>query len=447
MKRLLLFAPLFLPVFAQAQLQLNVIDSNGAEQPAPAVLDLGSVSAGDSVEAKFRVRNPGQAKASLDKLYIAGAGFALAHDPTIPLILAAGAWVDFGVRFAPRQFGSYSASLTVNTASMLVVGRTPSVLTLLDGNSVLGAAAPLDFGTVEVGKSATRRLTLRNDTGSALPLPAITVQGDAFHGPDGLGALGEVGAGASAVFTVTFTPAAANAVDGWLLVGQRPYHLLGAGTNPPFPHPTLVLDNPAVGSGGRAGILVRLGVAAPFDASGTLTLQLNPSSPGAQDDAVQFLAGGRSLPVTVKKGDVNAAVDAAFQAGTTAGEILFTVTLAGWTDTLHVPITPQVVSMDSAKAVRTGAGVEVDVTGFDNTRNLSQLKFTFFLADGTPLATGPVSVAVGQSFTDYFATSTLGGSFALKVQFPVTGDARALGGVEMEAVNSAGSAKTRRLSF
>ena len=447
MIRFLLASLLLLPSLAQAQLHLLVVPDSGDEQPAPGVVDLGTPYVGDSSELKMRVRNDGAVKASIDKMYIAGSGFELTQNPTIPWILAAGASVDFTVRFAPKQFGSYSAGLTVNTISILLVGRTPAALSLLFGDSLLGAATPLDFGTVQRGSSASRTLILRNDTNASLPVPAVTVLGDAFRGPDGLTGITALSAGSSASFSITFTPQAASPQDGWLTVGGRSYRLLGTGVNPPFPKPSLYLDNPVSTSGARAHVLISFNVAAPFDATGTLQMDFQPATAGVADDAIQFVAGGRSVPFTIANGQMSGVVDSEFQTGTTAGQIIFTATAAGWTSTLTVPVNPQAVSFDSAKATRSTGQVQLNASGFDNTRSVSKLTFTFYLSDGSPLPGGAVSVDAASNFATYFSSSTLGGAFSLRVTFPVSGDVTMLGGVEMQAVNTAGTAATQRLVF
>ncbi|MEO8661140.1 MAG: hypothetical protein ABI693_21905, partial [Bryobacteraceae bacterium] len=271
--------------------------------------------------------------------------------------------------------------------------------------------------------------------------------GDAFHGPDGLTGVSELRPGSSASFTLTFAPLGSGPADGWLQVGERAYRLLGAGTNPPFPKPVLLLENGYPTSGSLGRILIRFGAAATFDAAGTLKVDFQPNTPGAVDDAVQFSGGGRSVPVTAKQGQMAATADAEFQAGTTAGVITFTVTLGGWRDTFTVPVPAETVSLTGAKAQRSADHVQIDLTSFDNTRSISKLVFTFYLNGGKAHPNGPVTVDAGPDFARYFGSSRLGGSFALRVTFPITGDAGALSGVEMGATNNAGTTTTQRLVF
>ena len=91
--------------------------------------------------------------------------------------------------------------------------------------------------------------------------------------------------------------------------------------------------------------------------------------------------------------------------------------------------------------------MQIDLTSFDNTRSISKLVFTFYLNTGRTHPDGPVTVDVGPDFSRYFESSRLGGSFALRVTFPISGDAGVLSGVEMAATNNAGTMLTPRLLF
>ncbi|MGI8742470.1 MAG: hypothetical protein ACR2NN_07840 [Bryobacteraceae bacterium] len=50
-------------------------------------------------------------------------------------------------------------------------------------------------------------------------------------------------------------------------------------------------------------------------------------------------------------------------------------------------------------------------------------------------------------FRRYFGAGKAGGAFQLRATFPVTGDATQIAGVDVEMTNSAGIAKTQRISF
>src|SRR5260370_25391535 len=103
--------------------------------------------------------------------------------------------------------------------------------------------------------------------------------------------------------------------------------------------------------------------------------------------------------------------------------------------------------MSTVQAVRSAGSIEIQVTGFDNTRSLGALSFTFYDAAGNPLPPGTIRTDALADFTKYFATSNLGGVFLLRAVFPVTGDATLLASCDATLANSAGSAKTQRTYF
>ena len=97
--------------------------------------------------------------------------------------------------------------------------------------------------------------------------------------------------------------------------------------------------------------------------------------------------------------------------------------------------------------MRTAGGLEIRITGFDNTRSLGALAFTFYDAAGNPIAPGAIRTDAAADFASYFAGSDLGGVFLLRAVFPVTGDASGVASCEATLTNSAGSAKTQRTFF
>ena len=91
--------------------------------------------------------------------------------------------------------------------------------------------------------------------------------------------------------------------------------------------------------------------------------------------------------------------------------------------------------------------VELRLTGFDNTRTLSQLTFTFYDAAGNAIGPGAITSDVTKDFAQYFKTSDAGGVFLLRAVFPVTGDASRVAAFEASLANSIGLAKTARTVF
>lgn len=336
----LLLAALAVPA-AYGQFDLFVVDGNG-EHPVPATYDLGSLFAGESVSAHFRLRNTSNAPATVTVLQVAGFGFTLnAPPPPPPLALASQAAVDFTVAFSAADAGAYSAALRSDGVSVLL---TVTVL---------------------------QRLT-------------------------------------------------------------------------PLPKPTLAIDLQQAASLQQGTLTVRFDSPAITAGSGTLTLAFVAAAAGATDPAIVFASGGRTATFAVSPGDTQAAI--LFQTGTTAGVITFAVQLGGATDQLAVTIPAAPVGITAAQGLRSTASVEVRVTGFDNTRTLSQLTFTFYDAAGNALAPA-IATDATRDFAQYFQTSDAGGVFLLRAVFPITGAASAIASFEAGLTNSAATAKTARTVF
>ena len=93
------------------------------------------------------------------------------------------------------------------------------------------------------------------------------------------------------------------------------------------------------------------------------------------------------------------------------------------------------------------ANVEIRVTGFDNTRSLSQLSFTFYNASGSVIAPGAIRLDAAADFARYYATSDVGGTFLLRAVFPVTGDTSVIAAFDVSLTNASGLTATPRTSF
>ena len=145
------------------------------------------------------------------------------------------------------------------------------------------------------------------------------------------------------------------------------------------------------------------------------------------------------------QGDRQAAL--AFQTGTTAGALTFSVAIdGGGTDQQTVPIPAAAPVITGMQTVRSGGVVELRITGFDNTRTLGALSFTFYDAAGSAIAPGVIRADASAEFARYFATAEAG-VFMLRLAFPVSGDTSGIAACETALTNSAGSSKTTRTTF
>jgi hypothetical protein len=437
---------------AAGQLRLALIPAPGQELPVTGAHDMGSVAVGDTLEARFRIRNLGAANVTLTRLTVAGQGFSLAGDPTPPFLMTPGTNVDFFVRLRPTGPGGYSASLQFNEQSvMLYAQATPSVEVLAESG---GAMAPLgsllDFGLVERGSTAARALRLANPNNA--PIQVGTLAADAPFEVRGIAAPLSVAPGESASFEIVYTARRAGPERGLLRIDGRTFALAGFGIEPPMPEPEIVFSTENAASAQQIRVSVRLAAASRTSGTGKLSVALLPLAAGAIADAgIQFLATGTTeIDFAVAEGAAAAAIDgraeATFQTGTTAGTLVFTARLGEHTRQALLRIPAIAASIDAAHAIRASNALDVQIAGFDNTRTLSRLRFQFFDRGGAALGSA-IDAEVAPEFRRFFESSTAGGVFGLRAVFPVAGDASLVAGVEVELTNGAGVTRTTRIAF
>lgn len=425
--------------------------------PVGALVDLGSATPGDSVETKFRVRNFGTAIVSITTLKIADATtpFKISAAPSLPIQLAAGSFADFRVAFSPSSTGTFNGLLVVNGISAALQGSgVPSAsLTLGGGTTPLAAGSTIDFGSAQRGTSKPLALLLSNPGKTSITVPVVTVTGTGFRGPIGATAPITLAAGQSLSFQIAFEPQSSQPLKGTLIVDQRSFVLTGLGLDPPLPGASIVLGSQTPASSQQISVSIPLTSTSAVSGSGTLTMDFHPSVPGVADDpTIRFLTGAkRNATVNISTGDTIAKFGTqssiAFQTGTTAGTIVFTLTLPSSTQQLSLLITPQAINFDSATGVRRVNDLDVSLTGFDNTYSASQLAFTFYDKKGATMQPGVIRVDASSDFRLYFASSQVGGAFALLASFPVSGDATQVGSVDVQLANSVGMTKTQRITF
>jgi len=274
-----------------------------------------------------------------------------------------------------------------------------------------------------------------------LTIPAISVLGADFAllaaAPSGQ-ALQPLQGGE---FSIVFTPKVTGASQGSLNIGDRSYSLTGAGMDPPLPKPRVTLDLNQAASAQQGVLVVHFDAAAQTGGSGIATLDFR----GSADAAIAFAAGGRRVTFPIAAGDTQVVLP--FQTGTTAGVMTFTAQVGDNSDQQSVTIAGVPPGISAVQGVRSAGAVEIRLTGFDNTRSLGAIGFTFYDAGGTMIAPGAIRVDVAADFAKYFSGSDLGGVFLLRAVFPVNGDAAQVASCEATLANSAGSAKTQRTSF
>ncbi len=449
--RILLLTLVAAPAWGQFQLYLV----NGANlQPVVHAYDFGAVAIGAPYAAAFQITNTSSTSATLNLLTVTGGSFSVetGSAPLLPVSLASQQSVNFTVVFQATVPGIYSATLNSVGIAVTLTATVPGVLTYqwVTGAGVqLLSAGPVSFGSVPVGQSPTIEVLLQNQTSIALIAPAVSVSGAGFS-LSGQAPTGTVKPAASTAFEIQFSPTAAGVSTGTLTIGGQSFALTGTGVIPSLPQPQIVLTAQPE-SAQQGTVAVTWSAPSQSSATGTVSLTFLPLSsiPGATDPGIAFASGGQSATFNVFIGATQAIFGSTantmpFQTGTTAGTLTVVVELGGITVQQSITIAPAIVDV-TAQGVRSIGTLEVDLTGFDNTRSAGALSFTFFDASGKPIA--PVVLANGSaSFAAYFKNSA-GGTFELKAVFPVVGDTSAVASFQAVVTNSAGIATTAVTNF
>jgi hypothetical protein len=422
MKALILLAALAQAAFGQ--FALYRIDSE-AEPAAGAVSDLGTGYPGEARTARFRLRNVSAEAAVAATLSVNGAGFELAGAPKLPVGLGPQEAFDFAVMFQASQPASYSAVLDAGGVSTILTAAVLPAITVSGG---------IAFGTVEAGALATRRVTLSNLTSWALPIPPLSVTGEAFaiaSAPPGGMALQP---GETAAVEIRFQPPGAGNWTGSLAVGERSYPLSGSVAAPGLPKPTISVELAEAASASTGMVAITFDAPAKAAGTGKLTISMAPPDPAvAMSLEFPFGVGDGGIPVVP------------FQTGTTAGTLAIAVEVGGVVERKSVVIPAAPVRLTEVSATRGAGTIEVRLAGFDNTKTCGPIAYTFYDAGGNALPA--IAVDNAADFGRYFAGSDAGGWFVLRAVFPVSGDGSAIKEFAIEMRNAAGNTATGRLRF
>lgn len=446
MRGLILFA--LSCTYAFGQIQFLLVDAPGSEKPVSTMFQVGAVPVGDRVDTVFRVRNTSQTQLVIRTLTLAGAAFSISGQPSLPHTLAPGLNMDFTVRFAPKDYGSYSANLAVNGIGLLLAGSSTAAPVVSVDGTQRSAGSSIDLGLAERGASTSKTFRLENTTSERVRIQTVTIAGKHFKLNQDIPLPMEFAPRTGIDLTVAFVPTASGVFEGSLVIDGRSFRLTAAAHEPPFPKPAIVIDLPNPTSAQQGKVSVQFGEASRAIGSGKLRMEFRPLAAAAPDDeAVRFVKGVRANSFDVTEGVTVPVSAVSFQTGTTAGTIVFVAEVGGWTATASVDINPERVHIDKVRATKNGSMLELEITGFDNTRTLNQLAFTFLTSNGDVIQPGAIRVDTTTDFGKYFANSTLGGSFTLKAIFPVAGVITNIGSTQVEVTNSSGVAQSGKTAF
>ena len=191
-----------------------------------------------------------------------------------------------------------------------------------------------------------------------------------------------------------------------------------------------------------------------IEITGQITLTFQPDAVNQADDpAIQFSTGGRTMAFTIPHG-TKPAVSFSLQTGSVAGTITLSVTWqaggvtlperAGLSQTIQ--IAPSAPVITAVTASTTSTGFQVVVTAYSNTREVTQAVVQFTAAAGQTLETTSVTVPLTDAANTWFQAASsdqYGGQFILTLPFTVTGGAAgAIGSVSVTLTNTVGTSNS-----
>jgi hypothetical protein len=230
-------------------------------------------------------------------------------------------------------------------------------------------------------------------------------------------------------------------------------------TQAPF---TLTIQAPPGAPLQQLPITVTLAQAYPVDLSGELVLQFTPNQAAPLvDPAIQFSTGGDTVSFTIPKGQTSAVFKQSpllVQTGSIAGAIVFTASVSAdnipltptTAVTLNLPQEPPAILSVSIQQVT--SGFNVMVTGYSNTREITQAAFTFTAQPGSQIQSTSFTPAdVGATFQTWYASPAsiaYGGQFLYTQPFTITsGTVSALQSVTVTLTNSQGASSSMTATF
>ena len=182
-------------------------------------VQFGTVSIGSTGNANLAISNTGGTDLSISVISITGPEFGLTGIST-PKTISAGQSVPVALAFKPTAAGALSGSLTITsndptnptmTVSLNGTGSTAAVGQLQD------VPSSLSFGSVSVGSSGTKQITLSNTGNAAVQITSIAAAGTGFS-VNGLTVPYTLNPSATATLNVIFAPTTGGSVSGNITV-------------------------------------------------------------------------------------------------------------------------------------------------------------------------------------------------------------------------------------
>src|SRR6266446_3036045 len=203
-----------------ATIVLSGTGVQGALTANPSSFNFGNVLVGSSGAQTFTLSNSGTASVTISAASTSGTGFSI-PGLSVPATLNPGQTTSFTASFAPASASSFTGSVSITS------NAPGSPLTIpLSGTG--SAAQPqltinpasVNFGSVNVGATATQTVSLTNSGNAALTISQATPSGTGFSFT-GLTLPQTINAGSSISFTSQFLPASTGSASGNIAISSN----------------------------------------------------------------------------------------------------------------------------------------------------------------------------------------------------------------------------------
>jgi hypothetical protein len=413
------------------------------------VIALPDALIGEKSSLLVRVRNTGTADGSITAISMLGTGFQLADLPFLPLTLAPGGAIAFTIQFTPTQPGRISGRLRVgnDTFDVMGAGLGPTLAyfyAIGDTNTSIQNNGSVIFTPAAVGRTATVRFYITNNGTAPGTVTSLSVTGasTAFTLSELPRLPISLSPGATAAFTIQFTPTVVGAATATLKVDTLTF-TLSASATAPDPLPSYRFDAPSGSQEPMQQPAIGLTLAAPYplNLNGTLTLAFN-SEVFSNDPAVQFALGSRTVNFTIPANTTKAvfpqgATQVKIQTGTVAGTINITPSFATDAGINLTPANPSALNLVVPQSAPRLLSIELSaktsntltllLRGYATSRSVTQMDFQFTPTSSENVSTTKLSLSVEPSFLAWFQSTSsqqYGSQFTATVTFTLQGDVK-----------------------
>jgi len=453
-----------------AEFSYELVTDRGVAPLAPEhTISIPDALVGERSSIVVRVTNSGTADGRIPSIAVSGTGITLSDLPPLPTTLAPGNRFTFTIAFSPAVAGRVTGRLRIGLDQFDVtangLGPVLSYAYLISGVSTTVANnGSVNFVSTAVGASSSLRFQISN-TGTApgsVSSVSITSATTVFELSQVPSLPVTLQPGASATFTIGFTPTALGAATATLRADAQTFTLNGTGTSPvALPEYRFTGATGAQEPLQQPAVSLALASAYPLALNGTLTLAFN-SDVFSNDPAVQFATGGRTVNFTIAANTTQAIFannsnQIRLQTGTVAGTISLTpgfATEGGINLTPQRPASLNLTVASSAPrllsvsiSARTGASITLLVSGYTTARSITQMDLQFTPVSGENLSTTRASINVESAFLAWYQgaqSGPFGSLFTATVPLTLSGEPVAATSLT-DAVQSISVTLTNRL--